>query len=328
MSGAQTNRLFKAALFVFAALLSIGASGSANAADSGPAYPTKPIALIVGFAPGGPVDLIARALAKDLGVVLGQRVNVVNKAAAQGTIAFEEVLRAAPDGYTLGTTGHSPGRAALNPIPDAPIKWQMSDQTPICASVDSPVVWVVNAGLPYGKSMKDFISYAKAKPDTIRVGNAGPGSTTETVAKKFANLAGLNVRHITFQGSAPAALAVLGGHIEAMVSTPATIVQHQRAGTINVLASSASESGQVFPGTPTFKDLGYDYTFGVYHVLYGPKGMPAPVVGKLNDACRKTLQSADFKDFAAKNFLLILGGAPEDAQKRMQADFDADPRKK
>lgn len=273
--------MLRIALSVLAATaLMIG--GTAGQTD----YPTHPVRLIVPFAPGGSTDLQARILAEYLGRALGQQVVVVNVGGAGGTIGFNQVAKATPDGYTLITATPS---LTVNPYIQKDIAYDpIKDFEPIALVATSPIVLVVPPDSKI-KSVRDVIDMAKAKPGELKYGSAGIGSATHLSSALFAAMADVNLVHVPYRGAGPALLDLIAGRLDMQFENAPSVLGHVRGGALRGVAVGSLKRSAMFPELPTIADTvpGYEATswFGVL----APAKTPHAVVEKLNAAINKAL---------------------------------------
>ena len=252
------------------------------------AWPQKPIRLLVGFAPGGGTDIVARTLGQRMSELLGQPVVVENRAGASGTIAAELVAKAAPDGYTL-LAGHSNSNAiapfVLKSVPyDA-----ATDFTAITYIGYVPNVLVVYPGLP-AKSVPELVALAKSKPGELTYASSGVGSTQHLAGALFAKLTDTRINHVPYKGSGQAVVDLIAGQVNMNFDTMPPVLEHIKAGKLRALAISTPQRLPQLPDVPTFTEvgiLGFDVTN--WYAIMGPKGMPADVVAKINDAVQKSM---------------------------------------
>jgi tripartite-type tricarboxylate transporter receptor subunit TctC len=275
-------------LLLIAALI----SGAASAQS----YPNKPVKMMLGFAPGGPTDVIARVVAQDMTTALGQAVVVENKTGANSLIATQEVKRAAPDGYTLlaTTLAHN-----VNPIlladknPYDPIK----DFAPVALVAVLPLVVVAKPDSPFS-SLQDIVKAAKAKPGEVTYGSAGNGGSAHLAAALLETRSGTRMTHVPFRGNAPALTEVMAGRVSFMFYPMVGIADQVAQKRLKVLAITTPKRHPDFPDAPTTAEAGFpgfdDYTPGVGVVA--PAGTPAPVIAKLNEAIRASLAKPETRE--------------------------------
>jgi tripartite-type tricarboxylate transporter receptor subunit TctC len=259
-------------------------------------YPAKPIRLVVGFAAGGPTDVIARIIAQDMTGTLGQTVLVENKTGANAMIATQDVKRAAPDGYTIlmTTLSHNVNAILLaDKKPYDPIQ----DFTPVTLVCFLPLVMVTKADAPFN-SVHDVVSVAKAKPGEISYASAGNGGSAHLAAALVEALSSTKMTHVPFRGNAPALTEVLAGRVSFMFYPMVGIADHVAQKRLKVLASSTEKRHPDYPDAPTMAESGFpgfeQYTQGLG--IVAPAGTPAPIVNRLNEAVRASLAKADTRD--------------------------------
>jgi tripartite-type tricarboxylate transporter receptor subunit TctC len=243
-------------------------------------YPNKPIRLLVGFAPGGNTDTVARVVGQKLADRLGQQVIIENKAGAGGTIATGEVARAAPDGYTLTmgtTTTHAIAVAAYSNLTYDP----SADFEPIALVANAPYMLTVNPAVP-ARDLKEFVALVKSQPGKFNYGSAGQATTTHLVMATFATRAGLDMVHVPFKGNAPATTAVLGNQVEILFGGLPPLLPHVAAGKLRALAISTAKRSPSAPDVPTIAESGYPgFDISLWLGFFAPKGTPAAVVKRL-----------------------------------------------
>jgi len=255
----------------------------ATAAESSEstAYPTRPIRMVVPFAPGGASDFIGRILQPKLVEALGQQVVVENRSGASGNVGVEVAAQATPDGYTwlLGNVG----TMAINPsiFPKFPIRANR-DFVPVTLVVDVPGALGVYGALPVS-NMADFIAYVKERPNKLNYGSSGLGSAQALAFEFFMSKAGIRMTAVPYKGGAGAAtIATLAGEVAATMVTTASLVPHAKTGKIKVLAVVAKKRIPALPDTPTMIELGYpELNLGSWQGMYLPRGVPRSIVDRL-----------------------------------------------
>jgi tripartite-type tricarboxylate transporter receptor subunit TctC len=257
-------------------------------------FPTHPIRIVVGFPPGGGVDLVARLIGQEMAKGFGQPVIVENKPGAAGTIGASFVARSEPDGYTLLVTpgGHALFGAVFRSLPFdtvASFSW-------ISNVINVPFFATVRADSKF-QSMADVIAAAKGAPDKISFGSAGPGSTHHLVGAMLGAATGVKFLHVPYRGDAPVINALLGGEIDFAFATPTQVIANVAAGKFRALATTAAARAPQLPNVPTLQEALAlkDFDVRTWFALAGPAGLPAPLVARLNDELRKALGSADVR---------------------------------
>jgi len=286
--------LLKSPQLVLRGLIAIALSSVSLFAFAQQAYPTKPIRLIVGFAPGGGTDIVARALAPKMSEILGQSVIIENKSGAAGTIGADQVAKANPDGYTL-LVGHSNSNAiapfVLTNVPYNPA----TDFTPITYLGYVPNVLVVKSSLPV-TTVAQLISLAKANPGQMTYGSSGIGSTQHLAGALFAKIAGIQINHVPYKGSGQAIIDLLGGQITMNFDTLPPNLQQIKEGSLKALAISTPKRLSILPNVPTFNEVGivgFDVTN--WYSIMGPKNMDPAVVNKIDQAVKAAMADPQIK---------------------------------
>ena len=259
------------------------------------AYPARPIRFVVPYAPGGPLDLIARAIGQKLTEATGQAVVVDNKPGAGGNIGADIVAKAAPDGYTIvmgAVATHAINPTLYPKIPYDPVK----DFTPVAMVAVVPNVLVVNPALPV-KSVKELIDFAKAKPSSLNFASGSTGSTGHLAGELFNALAGVQMVHIPYKGGAPAMADLLAGQVQLMFDNLANALPQVKAGKLRALAVTTAQRSAFAPDLPTLAEAGvpgFDLTtwFGIFL----PGNAPRDIVLRLNTEINKPLNAPDMKD--------------------------------
>jgi tripartite-type tricarboxylate transporter receptor subunit TctC len=272
-------------------------------------FPSKPVKLVVGFSAGGPTDVIARILAQDLTASFGQPVVVENKAGAASMIATQEVKRSAADGYTLYVTTLTHSVNAILHADKKPYD-PIADFTPITLVCHLPLVMVAKGDSPFNGAT-DVVKAAKEKPGEISYASSGNGGSAHLAGALVEALSGTKMLHVPFKGNAPALTEVMAGRISFMFYPMVGIAEQVAQKRLKVLAVSTEKRHPDYPGAPTMSESGFpgfeEYTQGLGVV--GPAGLPAPVVGRLNEAIRASLVKPDTKEKLNKLGAITEGGS-------------------
>jgi len=263
-------------------------------------YPNKPIQLVVPFPPGGVADITGRPTAHVMSRILKQPIVIVNKSGAGGAIGMATVAKGRADGYTLLMALSS---VSIIPVADrlqgrAP-SYELKELAPIALISADPTVLVVRTDGRY-KTIKDFVAAAKAQPGKINYSSSGVYGTLHVAMEIFANAAGIKLFHIPYQGGGPAVTALLGGQVEALASGPSAAMAQIKGGKMRALAVWGDKRLTSMPDVPSMKELGYNAEFYIWSGLFAPVGVPAPVMQKLRDTVRQTVNDPEFKEAMAK----------------------------
>lgn len=297
----------------FAATVVMGVSAAQAA------FPDKPIKLVVPFAPGGGADLIARTLAVEMSKELGQSVFVENRPGAGTIIGSDVVAKSAPDGYTLlvSSIAHSVNPSLMEKLPFSTEK----DFTPVSMVVRSPNVLVVRADSPY-KSVKDIIDAAKARPNQLTYASPGNGTSSHLAGALFADLAKVQLQHVTYKGSAPALTDLLGGQTDILFGTSGSVGPFIDNGKLRALAATSATRSSAYPNVPTMVEAGVPgYVSEGWYGLHAPAGTPASVIEKLNAATRKAAQSEAFKSKLVHEGMVTQTGTPAEYETFVRAEI-------
>jgi tripartite-type tricarboxylate transporter receptor subunit TctC len=258
------------------------------------AWPTKPIRLLVGFAPGGGTDIVARALAPRMSEVLGQQVVVDNRPGASGTIAADLTAKATADGYTL-LMGHSNSNA-IAPFVLSKLPYDAGkDFSPITYIGYVPNVLVVHPSVP-AKSVAELIEIAKAKPGIYTYASSGIGSTQHLAGALFAKLTDTQLIHVPYKGSGQAVVDLIAGQVNMNFDTMPPVLPHIKEGKLRALAISTPQRLSQLPDVPTFAEVGirgFDVTN--WYSVMGPKDLPKDIVAKINDAVKKAMADPEIR---------------------------------
>jgi tripartite-type tricarboxylate transporter receptor subunit TctC len=261
-------------------------------------YPNKPIKLIVGFAPGGAADYVARNISVPLGQALGQSIVIENKPGAGSSIAAEQVAKSAPDGYTILIA--SPSSISVNPALNPKLGYKPSDLQPISKITSSPVVIAVNPATGIN-SVKELIARAKQDPGSLNYATSGNGSAPHLAAALFGQIADVKMTHIPFRGGSLAIQSVIAGDTQLTFGTPPSVLPMIQAGRLKGLAISAKERSPLAPGLPGMREAGLpDYAIEFWYGLFVPVGTPPAIVQKLYEATQEALKQANVKASLAR----------------------------
>ena len=258
------------------------------------AYPNKPIKVVVGYAAGGAVDVVARTIGQSLSASMGQPVLVENKPGAGTNIAVKSVISAEPDGYTLMMAANAlaANMALYQPMPfDAE-----RDLVPVSLIGRVPVVIAANPNVPY-TTVKQLIDAAKGKPNSIAFGSPGNGSTPHMAIELFARAAGIDLQHVPYRGGSPAITDTIGGQIPLVAVNALEVLPHAKSGKLKVLAVLSPNRSPIFPDVPTIAESGFaGFEASVWYGLVAPIATPKPIVAKLHDEVQKALQTKEVRE--------------------------------
>ena len=272
------------------------AAGAFDAAAQ--AYPTKPVRLVVGFAPGGAADTVARALSEPLGRILGQPIIVENKPGAGSSIAAENVAKSAPDGYSVLIA--SPSSISVNPAINAKLNYKPSDLAPITKVSSSPLLIVVNPATGID-SVKELIAAAKKDPGKLNYATSGVGSAPHFGAAHFSQVAGVEMVHVPFKGGSPAITSVVAGDTQLSFATPPSVLGMVKGNRLKALAVTSRERSPLMPDIPGMAEAGLpDYAMAFWYGLFVPAGTPPEVIRKLYTATIEAAQKPEFKAALAR----------------------------
>jgi tripartite-type tricarboxylate transporter receptor subunit TctC len=291
----------------------------ASAVHAEPGYPTKPIRLIVPFAPGGSTDVLARLLAEALRPELGQPVIVENKAGAGGNIGGDFVAKAPPDGYTLLIAAAGP--TVINPslyarMPYDPAK----DLRPVTLLIQEPNLMAINPKIP-AKTVPEFIAYAKSRPTEVSFGSPGNGSPAHLAGEWFNQLTGTTMVHVPYKGTGPALNDLIAGQIAMMIDNMPALWPHVQSGKLRALAVSTDKRATAAPDLPTVAESGVKgFAFGAWKGLMAPAATPPEIVERLHAAATKALAKPDFRKRLIDLGAEPVGNTPEQFAAYMRAE--------
>ena len=283
---------FKLIPRVLCAFAALAISGGAALAQP---YPQKTVKLVVGFPPGGGVDIIARSISQALSDRLGQPVIVENRPGAGGNIAAEQVARASPDGHTLLVSAVS-SLAISASLYKAPRYDLLKDLTPVAVVASVPNVLVVHPSVK-ATNVKEFIAYVKANPGKVNFGSAGSGTTVHFAGELFKSMANIDMVHVPYKGAAPAMADLLGGQVQAMFDFLSAAAPQIKSGKLRALGVTSAKRSPVLPDVPTIAEAGLPgyNVLGSFGVM-APSGTPVEVINRLNREIAAVVKLPEVKD--------------------------------
>ena len=302
-------------------LLVLALAGALPMAVLAQAYPTKPVRLIVPFAPGGTTDIVARVVGDRLGRELGQPVIIENRAGGGGTIGADVVAKAAADGYILGMATVS--TMATNPATNPKMPYDsVKDLTPILNLVNVPNVMTVNPSKIPVKNMKEAIELFKKNPGKFSYASSGSGGISHLDGEAFKVMTGTFIVHIPYRGSGPALNDTIAGQVDAQFDNLPSSLPHIRSGKLRALAVMADKRVESLPEVPTFAEVGLKEVNNMaWYGLVGPANLPRDVVQKVQAAAVKTLADPDIRKRLADGGSFVDGGTPEQFAQLIQREL-------
>jgi len=277
-------------------------------------YPDKPITLIVPFGVGGGIDLVARLLEKEAPTQLGQPLVIVNKPGGTGTVGWNELAGSTPDGYTLGMTAIE---VILQPLYGSTKYNYPTALDPIVQISNLSMIMVVRADEPW-KNLNDLIEYAKQHPSQIKFGHSGIGGISHIVGETFAKSADIQLEQVPFQSAAESTANLLGGHVQVIVVTPASVKEHIKNRSVRVLAVAGEErlTDPVFTDVPTFKEYGLNVISDNWYGIAAPKELPIEIKNKLATGFKAIINAPEFKQNMDKLGLKVHYLGPKESEEK------------
>jgi len=299
-----------------AALLTVCVSGA-----WAQAYPTKPIRLVVPFPAGGTTDILAREVGQRLSMTLGQPVVIDNRPGAAGNIGADLVAKSAPDGYTLlmGTVGtHAINASLYAKMPYDHVK----DFAPVILVAGVPNVLEVNPALPVN-SVADLIKLAKAKPGQINFASSGSGTSIHLSGELFKTMAGVDMTHVPYKGSAPAITDLIGGQVQVMFDNLPSSLQFIKAGKLRAIAVTSAKRAPALPDVPTIAESGLPgFEASSWFGIVAPAGTPPAIIARINNDVDQWLQSSEAKEKLLAQGAIPAGGTPEQFAAHIRAETE------
>jgi tripartite-type tricarboxylate transporter receptor subunit TctC len=273
------------------------------------AYPTRPVRIVVGFAPGGPVDLLARLMGQWLSERLGQTFVVENRAGAGGTIGAEVVVRSPPDGHTLLMAG-------VNDAANATLYDKLNfnfiqDIAPVASIMRAPTIMTVNPSVPV-KLVPEFIAYAKTNPSKVNMASAGTGTGSHLAGELFKAMAAVDMVHVPYRGGAPAVSGLIAGQVQVIFAVPNLLIEHVRAGKLRALAVTTTARWEGLPDLPTVGEFVPGYESSAWFGLVAPRNTPAGIAEKLNGEINTALADPKVRARLVDAGGTVLTGSPAD----------------
>jgi len=282
-------------------------------------YPTKPVRIIAPFAPGGGTDFIARLIAQKLTERLGHQVIVENKPGAGGNLGAEFAVKSAPDGYTLLLVA---GSYTVNPSLYKLSFDPVNDITPVIQLSQGPFVVAVHPSVP-ANNLKELIELARRQPDKLSYASAGSGSITHLASELFLDMAKIKIVHIPYKGTGPALNDTIAGSTQLIFGSVSTTLQFIKSGRLRGLAVTTPRRISALPDLPTVAEAGVPgYEVVLWHGLVAPKGVPRPIVDRLNREANEVLKAKDMGDLLATDGVAPAGGTPGQFRAVIKADIE------
>ena len=302
------------------ALLAGALSGHVAAQPA--AYPSRPIHLVAGTAPGGITDTLARISADGLSARLGRQVLVENKAGATGNLAIEHVAKSPPDGYTLLIVAG--GNVVITPFLYSSLPFDpLNDIVPVFNIAGAPQLLIVPGALPV-KDLAGFIALARANPGKLNYASAGPGSTTHLAADHFARLAGVQLVHVPYRGAGPALTDLLAGRVQMLSVGLSPVQAYLKSGALRALAAASKTRLAAAPEVPTSSEAGLPgWEMSTWFGIFAPKGTSTEIVSLVNESMQEVIDDPKARKRLLDSGMEPIGGSAESFGERVRADYRA-----
>jgi tripartite-type tricarboxylate transporter receptor subunit TctC len=282
-------------------------------------YPGKPIRMIAPSSPGGPVDLITRALAQGLAEAIGQQVVVENRVGAAGLIGTELVARAPPDGYTILLGFSGPLAIVPNLVAATPYD-PLKDLVPVSEVAAAAYVLLVHPSVP-AKSVKELMALAKAQPGKLNFGSGGNGTGIHMASELLKQIAGVKIVHVPYKGAAPAMTALMAGEVDMMFNALPPTVPYLKSDKLRPLATGGARRSPLVPHLPTLRESGYDFEMAGWYGVLAPRGTPPAIVTRLNSELIRALGTPAMKERFTRLAVDAVGSTPDAFAKRMRDEL-------
>ncbi len=300
-------------------LLACASGSPAYSADLAPAYPNRPIRLIVPFPPGGGTDIVARAIVVKLAEGWGQQIIIDNRGGAGGVIGADTVAKSTPDGYTLlfGT----PGALVINPLLNSKLPYDaMRDFAPVSLLALNPQLLAVHNSLPVN-TVKELIALAKAQPGKLNYASVGEGTPNHLAMELFKSMTGTDMVHVPYKGAAPAVTDLVGGHVQLMFNPMPPLLPHVKSGRLKALAVGGTQRSSALPDVPTVAEAGVPgYEYVTWYSIVAPAKTPRAIINKLNARLAAVLVMPDVAQRLSVQGAEPRASTPEELTRFMQDD--------
>jgi len=304
---------------IWTVILAVAAASIAHAQQSAPAYPTRPVKMIMPFPAGGPTDILGRLLAQKLVESWGQNVIIDNRAGGGGQIGAVLAAKAPPDGYTLFLGGIT--TLAIAPFVQKDIQYDpLRDFQAVTQTTISPLLLMTHPSLPV-MSVKEFVALARAKPGQINYASSGPGGSGHLAGELFKSATRTDLVHVPYRGAPPALNDLVAGQVQAMFGTMLAAVPHVRAGKVRALAVTGPKRSIAVPDVPTFAEAGFpSYDASSWNGIVVPTGTPAAIVSRLSVELVKILRTPNVLDRLEGDGPIPIGNSPEEFTAYIKAE--------